>query len=332
MDKSYIETIEGLKKLKIKLPDSTDFVVSGSVDLENWTEGRLLKIEEGNIFSLNPKIGMQISKNENVSILAYDESIISYSTLEGKVICTAHSLVYVRPDNYIPITYVTLRFYTRSKIIEELFGRKVIVSDNIERQINIDKILDEMQFIIENCIDNSIILIDGPLIAGDAYTTFISILDDFDEHNIMPIFFVKNSNSDLITDYLHEIYGSYNSDMHWASTILGCGQRTSFFEYTDKHNSKNSKIFCYIKVFNDTSPVRIEFSTKLFKKHIETIPSLMDLIYYMLLVQGKKSNLQIRPIAVAEMYARETIKLIDIKAELRKTKLTPTMNEERWGL
>jgi len=55
----------------------------------------------------------------------------------------------------------------------------------------------------------------------------------------------------------------------------------------------------------------------------------MDLILYMLICQGNPKNAQIRPVAVAEMYAREIVRMINVKEIMRKSGVTSTMNEER---
>lgn len=57
----------------------------------------------------------------------------------------------------------------------------------------------------------------------------------------------------------------------------------------------------------------------------------MNLIYYLLLAQGNPKNPQIRPIAIAEAYARATLKLIDLNQLLRRFGLVPTINQERFG-
>ena len=189
-----------------------------------------------------------------------------------------------------------------------------------------------MNFLSEYCVDGSILLIDGPLIAGDGYTTFIQYVDDFCRRDILSIFFVKNSNSNMVIDNNRELSPKYNSDMHWSGDILKPGQRTSFFQYVDIHNPNNSKVFCYLKFYDNVSPVRVEFPTKVFQKYRNLASKMIDLAYYLLLVQGDKKNPQLRPIAVAEKYARETIKVIDVNREMRRAGgLTKTMNEGRWG-
>lgn len=57
----------------------------------------------------------------------------------------------------------------------------------------------------------------------------------------------------------------------------------------------------------------------------------MDLVYYLLLVQGDLKNPQIRPIAIAEKYARKTLQLIDINKLTYGSGLIPTMNQDRFG-
>ena len=57
----------------------------------------------------------------------------------------------------------------------------------------------------------------------------------------------------------------------------------------------------------------------------------MDVMNYLIIVQGYLKNPQIRPISIAEKYARETLSLIDPKKWLSKTVVTPTMNQIRFG-
>jgi hypothetical protein len=104
----------------------------------------------------------------------------------------------------------------------------------------------------------------------------------------------------------------YNSDLHWSYNSLQPGERSNLFRYTDKVNPKNTKLFCYIKPFDRPSPQRIEIHPETF----ELIDELFDLIFYLILVQGDKSNPQIRLIAIAEKYAREMIKTANIRSLL----------------
>ena len=41
--------------------------------------------------------------------------------------------------------------------------------------------------------------------------------------NVIPIFVVKNSNSNMVTENIPELKGKFNSDMHWAYTFQKAG-------------------------------------------------------------------------------------------------------------
>ena len=328
VDDSCDTVIKDLRKLNIRLPGASYFS-GGEIDFDLGSEYRLTPLEDENVYALNAKNGMDEISEINRSVCAYDESIATYSALEGKAVMTSHALVYMRPDQYIPITYLTLNFYTQSDKILSAAKKSAIKTDNPDRQAAIDRAFGKMNLIKKYCIDNTILLIDGPLIAGDAYTSVMTEIIDLSERNIVPVFFVKNSNSRMIYNYLPEYSEGYNSDMHWANELLKNGERTRFFKYTDQHNKINSKVFCYIKFVKNQSPIRIELPTLTYEKYMSSIESILNIVYYLLLVQGNPSNPQIRPIAVAEMYAREIMKLYDINREIRYSDLTPIMNEER---
>ena len=118
--------------------------------------------------------------------------------------------------------------------------------------------------------------------------------------------------------------------MHWAYSNLNKGNRSAFFIYRDLKNPRNARIFCYLKAF-DTSPLRVEFHPITFEKYKPMIQDILDMIYYFLLLHGDSKNPQIRPIAIAEKYARETIHLFDLEEIVRSSGLTPTVNQERFG-
>jgi hypothetical protein len=118
--------------------------------------------------------------------------------------------------------------------------------------------------------------------------------------------------------------------MHWAYHTLKEGERTNFFRYEDKMNRNFAKIFCYIKAFN-ISPQRIEIDVNTFRKYSGVISKMADMAYYLLIVQGDLKNPQIRSIAIAEKYARETLKLINFSRMMKELGITPTMNQERFA-
>jgi hypothetical protein len=55
----------------------------------------------------------------------------------------------------------------------------------------------------------------------------------------------------------------------------------------------------------------------------------MDIAYYFYLVQGETKNSQIRPIAIAEKFARESKKMYNLNKLMLESKLQPTMNQAR---
>ncbi len=327
IDERFEEVIKNLKG--IKLPTTPSFDAFQSPDYT--PEGKVRRLEHLCTHPLNLDRGVEFSKRDDRVICAYDESIASYKALEGDAICTSHSLIYVDKEDYIPTTYVTLRFFTRSGLIESKMGKSAVKTENIPYESAVLTARDKIEFLNKNCVDDSILLIDGALIAGDAYTTVMSYIEKLNDRNIVPAFFVKNSASNMVVDNYDSLKGQYNSDMHWSNSILKEGQRTDYFEYTDARNERNAKVFCYVKFYKDTSPVRLEFPKVTFTKFRSLIDDLVDLSFYLLIVQGDKKNPQLRPIAIAEKYARETLKVIDVNREIRRAGLVPTMNENRWG-
>ena len=329
MDKSFKDVLIKLSNSDISLP-SGPAVVEGSVDVDS-TDYRLKSIEPEEKYKLSVKNGYTVACRKETVISAYDESFQTYAALEGKAVCASHSLVIMGESDYLPINFLTLKFYTRSEGIKDKLGTAAILADNVDHQINVDMAKNKMRFLDEFCEKNWILFIDGPLVGGDSYTTFMLQIQKFLENGIMPVFCVKNSSSNLVTQYLPEFKGRYNSDMHWANSILKPGERSGFFEYVDQHNSSNSKVFCYIKFMEKNSPVRIEIPTSIYQKYQPAVADVLDLTLYLVLAQGNEKNAQVRPIAVAELFARETLHLIDLNSEIRRAKLTETMNQTRWG-
>lgn len=324
---SFEKTMASLKKANIRFIDNPETGVSVDDD-DSWLEGRVLRVEDRKKYQLDMKNGMNFVKNDDLILLAYDESIIKYSMLAGKAYFTSHALVLVRPEDYMAMTLLTANFYSKSKTLCEKAGLKAV--ENEKRAALVDKVVDEISLLCDHSPEHSVVLIDGPLIAGDAYTYMIAAQDRFLKKDILSVFFVKNSNSNMVMDNTGDVEKDrFNSDMHWADSILDPGERTAFYKYTDVHNPNNTKVFCYLKFFRGSSPVRVEFFTKSFSHYRALINNVMDAILYLIYCQGNMKNPQVRPIAIAEMYARETLKLIDVNLLMKSTGLTPTMNEAR---
>lgn len=327
MHPSFKKTLEDLKKQNITIPFNYSNI---DIDFSMYIyppDGTLLsKIEDINKVNLNAHNGEKLLNQYQLS--AYDESMNKFNGLEGTSYLISHSLIKHNHD-YLPLVSTSFYFYTRSKAIREK-SEYIKYSENIDVDSNLDYVKDRNEFINNNAVANSILLIDGPLIGGQVSSFSVRLNDELLEKNIIPLFFVKNSVSNLITDNVKELKGNFNSDMHWAFKLLKPGQRTNFFRYQDLDNPKNGKIFCYLKTF-DTSPQRIEIHIDTFNKYKEILPTLMDLVYYLILVQGDLKNPQVRPIAIAEKYAREVINLFDIRSIMADLGVFPTMNEVRFG-
>lgn len=322
---NYVEIIEDIKKMKKSLPTSSGIDNGDFSEFVYPVNGSLLE-DETKIF----KVRMNPSEiiNQERGVFAYDESIRKFSCLEGDGYLTGHSLVYLSENDYIPSGLISFYFYTRSMIVSEQ-SEFIRYSQNVEMDSKKDYIKDRIKFLTETTPENSILLIDGPLIAGDVYTYMIQSMKIFDEKNIIPIFFVKNSSSNMVSDAIGSIRNNYNSDLHWAYYYLSAGERTNYFYYQDKINSQNAKVFCYLKAF-EKSPQRIEFHASTYEKHKSIIDSLINQIYYYLLVQGP-SNPQVRPIAIAEKFAREYLKIVDFESVFFNNGMIPTMNQDRFG-
>ena len=325
----FNDTINELNRLRIQLPEhplQTDL----DFHLYNFPDnGEIItNIEEIKSYTLNAKKGQKLSRGE-IIISAYDESINKFSSLEGEAVLISHSQVIHRTYDYIPSNYLTFYFYTRSKNYAQK-SRYIKYSKEPEIESKKDYAIDRTLFIENNTPNNAIMFIDWPLIGKQMSSYTIELNNNLLKKNVVPIFFIKNSSSDLVTSHIKEIKNEYNSDMHWAFNFLKVGQRTNFFKYVDKYNKQNGKIFCYLKTFN-VSPQRVEFHINTFKKYQDLLSDLMDLIYYLQLVQGDPKDPQLRTIKIAEKYARETLKLINLTSLMRRAGIVPTINQERFG-
>lgn len=328
---SFKKTLDALKATNIRLPQQSSPVAMDYQWINsNPTDDLVFNLENIEGYDLDVKEGEIISQDPNVLIAGYDESINKFSALEGTAYYTSHSLVFLAPDSYVPINQLTMYFFTRSKELSDRSGGSLMYS--LQPAMDSQKMYldDKVDFIFSSVPNNSILFIDGPIIAGDVYTHLVSKFPGFHERNIVPCFFVKNSDSNMVIDNIKEVRGRYNSDLHWSYSVLKNGQRSCFFKYVDRNNPRNTKIFCYLKAFG-VIPLRVEFYTTSFEKYSNNINNILNLIYYLLLVQGDPKNPQIRPIAIAEAYARETLKVVNFEQTMRSVGLKPTMNQERFA-
>ena len=330
IDGKFIELLDEIKNTEIKLPTNPE-LVSGMIDFENmYLEKKVTLVEnKQDPILLDPQKGLEIVNESLIS--AYDESIAYYNSLEGKVAYVSHSLLYLFKGQYYPLNHLSLLFCTSSNAVHRKIKGSILADPKwgIDTTLNVKIAEQKGKFIIENCFKNSILLIDGPFLAGDGLAYFKQSVKKLVENNVIPVFIVKNSCTSLLTDSIDNLKGEYNSDLHYASEFLKEGSRTQFYQYTDSHSRDNTKVFCYLKHKNHYSPIRVEFPSLVFNRFRESIDRIMDLVYYLIIVQGSSTNPQVRLIAVAEMYARETLKLINFKEDIIQMRLTATMNEKR---
>jgi hypothetical protein len=327
---SFNKTLEEIKKLKIKLPEIPE---NQEMDFNMYVfpqDAELVtNIEDIKAYKLEAKKGEEYTKNKGILISSYDESINKFTGIEGTAFLTSHSLILCHENDYLASNLLTFYFYTRSKLYAEK-SKFIKHSEDPEVDSKKDYVKDRIDFIINSVPDNSIIFIDGPLIGGQISDYTIKLNDKLLRKNVIPIFFVKNSTSNLVTQRIKEIRGKYNSDIHWSYEYLKRGERTNLFQYVDKYNASNAKIFCYMKAFN-LSPQRVEFHLSTYIKFKNRIPDILNLAYYLLLAQGDEKNPQVRTIAVAEKYARTTLKLFNIFDLMKISGVTPTFNQQRFG-
>ncbi|AKB44725.1 hypothetical protein [Methanosarcina vacuolata] len=333
----FKEKVESIKR-DIDLPQ---IPISPNIVKDDYhsSSGKLTLEEEFNNIALDALKGKNLINQ--YMFLGYDESFDVFQVLEGTGYLTCHSLIMIDDDDYLASTCLSFNFYTRSKLLLEknsdLKDANVVQTADVESMDNEDKIevvfkrdyaSDRNKFILSNVPENCILFIDGPFV-GKQMTGFnIKLNAELLRKHIIPIFVVKNSSSNLVTDNTLELNGKFNSDMHWAHNYLGIGQRTNFFRYTDQVVPENSKVFCYIKPFQ-ASPQRIEFHPTTYYIHKELVTQLMDVIFYFYLIQGETKNSQIRPIVIAEKFARENKKMYNLNKIMLESTFQPTMNQAR---
>jgi len=323
---NFAKSISEIQKTNLKITSKPE--ISNISFSESYPDSGVLKVEDKiDRIDLNAENGYKNVKTNTVA--GYDESKLKYKTLEGIASFVSHSQVITIENEYIPVTYLSFYFYTKSEKLSEEY-ETLRFTDEPESQSNFDYVEDRNFFLNEYTAENSILLIDGPLIGGNISAYTVELVEQLHENNIIPVFIVKNSDSNLVVDNIDQLKGSYNSDLHWSYNYLSDGQRTNYFRYTDQYNPKNAKVFYYLRFF-DLSPQRIEFHRDTFEKYREVIDSIADMIYYLLILNGDKSNPQVRQVALAEKYARELLNYSNTYKLIKKSGLIPTMNQERFG-
>jgi hypothetical protein len=331
LDPRFDKVLEDLNKKNIHSNKSNFFEIQDEDLVEiDTNKGTVFFLDREKMFSLDPSLGYKTLEHTN--ICAYDESLMRVSSLEGEGFFISHSLVLMDKEQYLPLTYLTFDFFTRSKVIADGNNSLIYTKEAPEIASKRKYIEDRMMILNKFTPDNSILLVDGPLIGSQMTEYNLQLNEELLKRNIMPLFFVKNSNSSLIIDSDPKLRNQYNSDFEWSYKTLQTGEITNFAKYLDKTDStgRKNKIFTYLKAF-DTSPVRVEMHDSVYAKLNSELKEVMSAIYYLLLAQGDMHNPQPRAIAISEKYARATLNVIDFENLIQKTGINPTMNFTRFG-
>jgi len=263
------------------------------------------------------------------SIYGYDESTQDYRALEGDLIFCSSSVIKIEEKYTFNLTVLPY-FVTSMGKFREKHSDEIRFTENPNKERNKILIKAKIQIILDSAEPHSIVLIDGPLVGGMASSYMVKMDEELRKKDCIPLYFIKNSDSRLVIANSRELSREFNSDFHWASRRLRESSRSAFFKYTDEHNPQNSKIFAYVKALAGFTE-RIEMHSSTYTKYHSLMPSLMNLMAYFYIVQGDFSNPQVRPIAVAEKFAREGLRILNISVLLRRLGFSPTINQVRFG-
>ena len=320
---NYKITIDEIKSIN-KSVTSRASIIKSSIESLDLSQDSNIRIIPG--YEEVTEISKENLKPSEI-LSAYDESILELNSLEGKVRCISHSAVIQNKNEYEPAAYVTLKFFTKSKLItgKTTEFSDIIRSDDIAADLSKEYVKEREYFLSQAAPPNSLIFIDGSMFSGAATSGNFILIDNLLSKNCRPVFFVKNSESTIITERFDFAKG-YNSDLHWAFINLKPGNISQVFAYTSKEG--RSKAMCFMKIYKNRSPVRIEFPLKAFEEGWYG-DDVFDLIYYQFLANGSANNMQPRIIQVSEMYAREVLKSTNLYKEIERMGLTKSMNEER---
>jgi len=267
---------------------------------------------------------------EEWNVYAYDESTQNYRALEGDLLFGSSSTMKIEDNKYAFDLTVLPYFLTSMRKFKDVYDDEIRFVENFAEERNMILINSKIDSILKCTEPHSIVLIDGPLVGGNASTYIVAMDDELRKRDCIPLYFVKNSGSRLVIENDPKLSNEFNSDFHWAVRQLEEGCRSPFFKYTDQYNYKNSKVFAYVKALTGF-PQRVEMHFLTYEKYGCLLPSLMNLIAYFYLLQGDYFNPQVRPIAIAEKYAREGLRILNIPVLLGRLGFHPTINQMRFG-
>lgn len=294
---------------------------------EHYISSTMSCLEDFNFgYPMDPK---NINLIKDWNIYGYDESVQSYNALEGDLLFCSSAVIKLEEKYKFNLTVLPY-FLTSMRKYLYTQDEDIRFAENIPEERNRILIDIKVNSILETVEPHSIVFVDGPLVGGMASTYIVDMDEKLREKDCVPLYFVKNSDSRLIIDQDPKLSNEFNSDFHWAACRLKTGYRSAFFRYTDKYNSRNSKVFTYLKALMGFTE-RLEMHSSTFEKYKSLMPALIDLIAYFYLVHGDLLNPQVRPIAIAEKYAREGIRILNIPALLGRLGFCPTINQVRFG-
>jgi len=265
------------------------------------------------------------------NIYGYDESTQDFQALEGNLMFCSSSVIKME-DKYAFNLTVLPYFMTSIKKFKGSRDEEIRFTEKLSEERNKILVKTKTQSILEGTEPYSIVLIDGPLIGGMASSYMTAMDNKLRDRNCIPLYFVKNSDSRLVIDSERNSKYSreFNSDFHWAAHCLKEGTRSAFFRYTDRHKNENSKVFAYVKALAGFAE-RVEMHSLTYEKYHSLLSPLMNLIAYLYIVQGDFSNPQVRPVVIAEKYAREGLRILNIPVLLFRLGFRPTVNQVRFG-
>lgn len=315
---------DAFEKANIKKSDLKEPTIDNNVIIDLMNSGKINILEkDGRVKKY--VISLHTPSISNRKVLAYDESIQKFNLLQGTVAFTSHSLIEAEESDYDYSCQLTAYFLTRAKKYKTI--KIALVSDQPEREFKERYLSDRYDFLLSRVPSNSLLFVDGPLIGSQSSSKNIKLVNALMEKGIIPVFYVKNSYSRMLIDNLvGDFKNDHDSDLDYVNKLLNVGERTSFVYYEDAFSNK--KIFCYVKAY-DGIPQRFEMYPDTFHRYTDIIEEITSMIYYYSLLHGDVNNPQIRPIAIAERFARESLNYTPPYLLIKTMGLDETMNSKR---
>jgi len=318
---------EALKKAKFEKVDLKNPTKEENIIPDIVAEGLISVLEDDKKLKRHKVHLSSPLTDADENILAYDESIQKFNKLQGTLAITSHSLVAIEKDDYDYSCQLTMYLLSHAKKYNDI--NIAIVSDDPEVDFKRRYLKDRHEFLVSRVPNHSILFVDGPFIGGQHSQQNKELVRELMKKDVLPVFYIKNSSGRMLIDNLEgDLKTNFNSDLHYANELLEIGERTSYVLYEDKYNKENSKVFGYIKCYKGL-PQRFEFDVKTYQSYKKNIDSVLNLIYYYSALNGDITNPQIRPIAIAERFARESLNYMSPADLITTFNLDDTMNAMR---